>query len=154
MAITMGSIHVPGTMTPEQLLDYPCHLAEKNGTSLYDPEWEDPMALHEAAGMLSAETGRDVLAFYCFDEDAVGLTLFEAGEPIAECAVSAYEEFMQEPRNMEAIVEAFGITDPGGTQLMSILQPDTPVDECIAQLEAYLGLRLLPNAKLLEEMYG
>ena len=154
MAITIGSIHVPGTMTPEQPLDYPFYLAGENGTSLYDPEWEDPMALHEAAGMLSAETGRDVLAFYCFDEDAMGLTLLRAGESIAECAVSAYEELMQEPRNMEAIVEAFGIADPGGTKLLSILQPDMPVDACITELETYLGLQLLPNAKLFEEMYG
>ena len=153
MAMTLGSMHVHETMTEEQLMDYPCHFVGENGTSLYDPEWEDPMALHEAAGALSAETGMDVLVFYCFDEDAVGLTLLQDGVPVAECAVSAYEELAQEPRNVGAIAEAFAIDDPGGARLLSILQPDVPVDACIAQLEAYLGLHLLPDVDLLGAMY-
>ena len=84
MGLTIGSLHMMGTLTPEQQAANPYRLERDGRVSLYDNGWDNPLALYADAETLSRETGKDVLAFYCFDEDAVALALYRNGKTVAE----------------------------------------------------------------------
>ena len=100
MGLTIGSLHMMGTLTPEQQAANPYRLERDGRVSLYDNGWDNPLALYADAETLSRETGKDVLAFYCFDEDAVALALYRNGKTVAEGVSSLDEGLFQPPKNM------------------------------------------------------
>ena len=153
MGLTIGSLHLMGTLTKEQQAANP-HRREQDGrVSVYDPDWDNPLILYADAETLSRETGIDVLAFYCFDEDAVGLTLYRSGNAVAGGVSSLDEGLSQTPQNMAQITAAFGVEDADGA-ILERLMMDAPQDtmQQIEELAAYLKLPLLPDAELAEQM--
>lgn len=153
MGLTIGSLHILGTLTKEQQAANPYRRERDGRVSVYAPDWDNPLILYADAEMLSRETGIDVLAFYCFDEDAVGLTLYRSGNAVAGGVSSLDEGLSQTPQNMAQITAAFGVEDADGA-ILEQLMTDAPLDtmQQIEELAAYLRLPLLPDAKLVEQM--
>ncbi len=153
MGLTIGSLHMMGTLTPEQQAANPYRLERDGRVSLYDNGWDNPLALYADAETLSRETGKDVLAFYCFDEDAVALALYRNGKTVAEGVSSLDEGLFQPPKNMGLIAAAFGAEDAGGAELERLMT-DVAMDtmQQIDELAAYLKLPLLPDAAPAEQM--
>ena len=153
MGLTIGSLHMMGTLTQEQQAANPYRLERDGRVSLYDNGWDNPLALYADAETLSRETGKDVLAFYCFDEDAVALALYRNGKTVAEGVSSLDEGLFQPPKNMGLIAAAFGAEDAGGAELERLMT-DVAMDtmQQIDELAAYLKLPLLPDAALAEQM--
>ena len=153
MGLTIGSLHMMGTLTQEQQAANPYRLERDGRVSLYDNGWDNPLALYADAETLSRETGKDVLAFYCFDEDAVALVLYRDGKAVAGGASSLDEGLSQPPKNMGLIAAAFVVEDAGGATLERLMT-DAPVDtmQQIDELAAYLRLPLLPDAAPAEQM--
>ena len=153
MAITIGSLHLMGTLTKEQQAANPYRREQDGRVSVYDPDWDNPLILYADAETLSRETGIDVLAFYCFDEDAVALALYRGGNAVAGGVSSLDEGLSQTPQNMAQITAAFGVEDADGA-ILERLMMDAPQDtmQQIEELAAYLKLPLLPDAELAEQM--
>ena len=153
MGLTIGSLHMMGTLTQEQQAANPYRLERDGRVSLYDNGWDNPLALYADAETLSRETGKDVLAFYCFDEDAVALALYRNGKTVAEGVSSLDEGLFQPPKNMGLIAAAFGAEDAGGAELERLMT-DVAMDtmQQIDELAAYLKLPLLPDAAPAEQM--
>ena len=153
MGLTIGSLHMMGTLTQEQQAANPYRLERDGRVSLYNLDWDNPLILYADAETLSCETGKDVLAFYCFDEDAVALVLYRDGKAVAGGASSLDEGLSQPPKNMGLIAAAFVVEDAGGATLERLMT-DAPVDtmQQIDELAAYLRLPLLPDAELAEQM--
>lgn len=153
MGLTIGSLHMMGTLTQEQQAANPYRLERDGRVSLYENGWDNPLALYADAETLSRETGKDVLAFYCFDEDAVALALYRNGKTVAEGVSSLDEGLFQPPKNMGLIAAAFGAEDAGGAELERLMT-DVAMDtmQQIDELAAYLKLPLLPDAALAEQM--
>lgn len=153
MAITIGSLHLMGTLTKEQQAANPYRREQDGRVSVYDPDWDNPLILYADAETLSRETGIDVLAFYCFDEDAVALALYRGGNAVAGGMSSLDEGRSQTPKHMGLIAAAFGVEDAGGARLERLMTdalPDTM--QQIEELATYLKLPLLPDAALAEQM--
>lgn len=153
MGLTIGSLHLMGTLTKEQQAANPYRREQDGRVSVYDPDWDNPLILYADAETLSRETGIDVLAFYCFDEDAVALALYRGGNAVAGGVSSLDEGLSQTPQNMAQITAAFGVEDAGGATLERLMM-DVPLDtmQQIEELAAYLKLPLLPDAELAEQM--
>ena len=153
MGLTIGSLHMMGTLTQEQRAANPYRLERDGRVSLYDLSWENSGALIQDAISLSREIGSDILVFYCYDEDMVGLTLFRDGNDVASGAVSLDEGVSQTPQNMGLITAAFGIEDAGGAKLerlMTVARAD--VMRQIDELAEHLKLPLLPGLEMVERM--
>ena len=153
MGLTIGSLHMMGTLTQEQQAANPYRLERDGRVSLYDLSWENSGALIQDAISLSREIGSDILVFYCYDEDMVGLTLFRDGNDVASGAVSLDEGVSQTPQNMGLITAAFGIEDAGGAKLerlMTVARAD--VMRQIDELAEHLKLPLLPGLEMVERM--
>lgn len=153
MGLTIGSLHLMGTLTKEQQAANPYRYERDGRVSVYDPDWDNPLILYADAKTLSCETGKDVLAFYCFDEDAVALALYRGDKAVAGGMSSLDEGLFQTPKNMGLIAAAFGVEDAGGARLERLMTdalPDTM--QQIDELAAYLKLPLLPDAALAEQM--
>ena len=153
MGLTIGSLHMMGTLTKEQQAANPYRLERDGRVSLYNLDWDNPLILYADAETLSCETGKDVLAFYCFDEDAVALALYRNGKTVAEGVSSLDEGLFQPPKNMGLIAAVFGAEDAGGAELERLMT-DVAMDtmQQIDELAAYLRLPLLPDAELAEQM--
>ena len=153
MGLTIGSLHMMGTLTQEQQAANPYRYERDGRVSLYENGWDNPLALYADAETLSRETGKDVLAFYCSDEDAVALALYRNGKTVPEGVSSLDEGLFQPPKNMGLIAAAYGAEDAGGAELERLMT-DVAMDtmQQIDELAAYLKLPLLPDAALAEQM--
>ena len=153
MAITIGSLHMLGTLTQEEQAANPYRYERDGRVSLYDHNWDSWHILLRDAETFSLKTGKDVLVFYCHNEDSVALVLYRGGKAVAGGMSSLDEGLSQTPKNMAQITAAFGVEDADGATLERLMM-DAPQDtmQQIGELAAYLKLPLLPDAELAEQM--
>ena len=139
MGLTIGSLHMMGTLTKEQQAANPYRLERDGRVSLYDSGWDIWSVLLRDAQTVSRKTGKDVLVFYCYNEDAVALVLYRGGKAVAGGASSLDERLAQPPQNMGLIAEAFGVEDAGGATLERLMtDARADVMQQIGELAAYL----------------
>ena len=153
MRLTIGSLHMMGTLTKEQRAANPYRYERDGRVSLYDHNWDSWHILLRDAETFSLKTGKDVLVFYCHNEDSVALVLYRGGKAVAGGMSSLDEGRSQTPKHMGLIAAAFGIEDAGGAKLerlMTVARAD--VMRQIDELAEHLKLPLLPGAALAEQM--
>ena len=63
MAITIGSLHMMGTLTQEEQAANPYRYERDGRVSLYDHNWDSWHILLRDAETFSLKTGKDVLVF-------------------------------------------------------------------------------------------
>lgn len=156
MGTTLGNIHIygqiPDAFVGELAEQYCTSTSCVNWTSLFSMEFQDPEWLCEEAGRISDMVSAPVLAFYCFDDDVVTLTLYKGGNDIAECGASAMEEFEPTMRELSLFASEFEINDSDAKRLASILESDTEIASVINLLEEYFGVCLLADEDLIEDL--
>lgn len=153
MGLTIGSLHMMGTLTQEQRAANPYRYERDGRVSLYDHNWDSWHILLRDAETFSLKTGKDVLVFYCHNEDSVALVLYRGGKAVAGGMSSLDEGRSQTPKHMGLITAAFGVEDAGGARLERLMT-DALSDtmQQIKELATYLKLPLLPGAALAEQM--
>lgn len=153
MGATLGSIHLYQAEGSDVLTELRENYHAKDFSfgwiSLFNYEWQEITELRAEARRMSKLIDAPVIAFYCYDDDLLALTLHRSGKIMAQCGHSAYDIELRN-KKLPVFAEQLGIDDPGGKHLSAMLKCKD-VYLLIDMLEEYLGVCLYADEDFFDE---